>query len=651
MRVRGEGAQDDGADDRGTGQHGQPPDPPDHRQPKRATRDRDDHSQGRVARHVHILVGVGLGIGRPLGLLEGKGVQRPDAGDGPEIVGRRRRAGRPFQAAPVPWIAQRAGQRRAVARAGPEGVDQACQRRDQDRGAAESQPHRGLKGGVVIAGRPPGHSHQSQPVQRQECKAEPRHPQKRGAPRQLFVQAKAEGLGEPVMNPCEHAEQRARDQNVVEMRDHELGIVQLIVDRRIGQDHPGQPAEDEKDEEPRQIDDRHRDPHPAAKQRRHPVIDLHAGGHRDDHGGDAEGGVDAAILSHGEEMVQPDRERDHRDGHRRDHQAVIAIKPLGREGGRDLGIDAEGRQHDDIDLGVAEHPEDVGVLHHVSAQVVGEEMKPRHTVQRQHRGRCRDRREGIDHHDRGAERGPGEHRHPQEGHARRTQLVDRHRDVHPGEGRADPGKADRPDPVVHPRAGAEGGAGEGRIHRPATGPELTQDQRQHDQSRPRRRQPQRDLVQHRERHVPRPDLQGDGKVDQPRHQRRRHEEDHDRSVGREELCIMVGRQDSAVQRADLMGAHHRAFQHAAQKHHPGQHHIHDADPLVVRAGQPVPPKRSPQMVARQQPQCRRRAQHHGQRGTRGHGLVEGRIAQEVVEWRGRPVKAPERCAHHHPPPA
>ena len=94
------------------------------------------------------------------------------------------------------------------------------------------------------------------------------------------------------------------------------------------------------------------------------------------------------------------------------------------------------------------------------------------------------------------------------------------------------------------------------------------------------------------RHVAHAELQRHDKIHQPDDERHRHEEDHDRAVGGEDLIVVIGRQ-VPLRAADghrLLRAHHDRVGEAAQQHDQRQEHIHDADALVIDAGQPFAPQ-------------------------------------------------------------
>ena len=71
--------------------------------------------------------------------------------------------------------------------------------------------------------------------------------------------------------------------------------------------------------------------------------------------------------AHGEEVVQPDQEGQHADRHGGGDHGAVAEQRLAGEGRDDLGVDAERRQDEDIDLGMAPDPEQVDVHHGVAA--------------------------------------------------------------------------------------------------------------------------------------------------------------------------------------------------------------------------------------------------------------------------------------------
>jgi hypothetical protein len=73
--------------------------------------------------------------------------------------------------------------------------------------------------------------------------------------------------------------------------------------------------------------------------------------------------------------------------------------------------DAEGRQDHDVDLGVAEEPEQVLIEDRVTAAGRIEEGRPEIAVGQQHRNRAREHRQGYQQHESSHQHCPGEERH------------------------------------------------------------------------------------------------------------------------------------------------------------------------------------------------------------------------------------------------
>ena len=96
-----------------------------------------------------------------------------------------------------------------------------------------------------------------------------------------------------------------------------------------------------------------------APQRRDPVEDLHAGRHRDDEAREHEEGEHDGRRRHGEHVVRPHEQAEEGDARRGGGDRLVAEDRLAREDRQHLGEDAERGQDEDVDLGVAEEPEQV----------------------------------------------------------------------------------------------------------------------------------------------------------------------------------------------------------------------------------------------------------------------------------------------------
>ena len=150
-------------------------------------------------------------------------------------------------------------------------------------------------------------------------------------------------LREPVVPAGEDAEHGAERQHVVEVRDHVVGVLQHAVDAGIRQHDAGDAADREQEDEADRPQHRRLELDRAAPHRGDPGEDLHAGRHRDHHGGGDEIGLRRRGHADRVHVVRPHHEADAAD---RDHgvgHAEIAEHGLPREGRDDLADHAERR--------------------------------------------------------------------------------------------------------------------------------------------------------------------------------------------------------------------------------------------------------------------------------------------------------------------
>ncbi|MCY1170566.1 hypothetical protein D9M73_106430 [compost metagenome] len=367
-----------------------------------------------------------------------------------------------------------------------------------------------------------------------------------------------------------------------------------------------------------------------------PVEDLRARRDRDDHRGDREERVDAGARAHGEEVVQPDEIGEDRDDDRRIDHRGIAEQALAGEGRHHFREHAESGQDEDVHLRVAPDPDEVDVHHRVAAQAVREELHADIAVERQQSEHGGQHREGGDDQGVGAQRGPHEHRHLHQRHARRAHLDDGRDQVDARQQRADTGNLQAPDIIIDPHVRAGGNARQRRHGEPAGARIIADEQRDHGDHRARRRHPEAEIVEIGEGHVARADLQRHDEVHQARDQRHRHEEDHDHAVRGEDLVVMVGRQVTgvAVKGHRLLRAHHQRVGEAAHEHHQSEDDVHDADLLVVDAGEPVAPQHAPCLEIGDDREQRDSANSDAGKGDEhGQFVQRQRIKRETAEDR------------------
>ncbi len=349
-----------------------------------------------------------------------------------EVEHRRRRRHDPFERAAVPRVAGVIAQGVAAADGDDELRNLAADADEDQNGAAAGEDHPGAPGRNVIVLHAARHALEPEHVERHEGDVEASHPEPEGGLAEPLVELEAERLREPIGVAGERAEQHAADDHVVEVSDQKKRIVQHEIGGRHRQQHARHAPDHERDHEGERPEHRHLEAHAPAPHGEEPVEDLHAGGDGDDHRHDAEEGVHIGSRAHGEEVVQPHHEGEDADPHGGDHHRAIAEQWLGGEGRDHLGIDAEGRQDEDVNLRVPPGPDQVHVHHRVAAEIGREEVEPEIAVEQQHReGRSEDRERRYDQQVR-CERGPAEDRHAREGHAGRADLQDRGHEVYAG---------------------------------------------------------------------------------------------------------------------------------------------------------------------------------------------------------------------------
>ena len=184
----------------------------------------------------------------------------------------------------------------------------------------------------------------------------------------FLVHEAAGHLGEPVIDAGEEAENRAANQHVVEVRDDEIGIVQVDVHRNRGDDDTGDTSDGEGRNRPQREEHRRIGGNRTPHQRRQPVENLDPGRHRHQHCRQHHDEAEQWVGPGGEHVVAVDNKRNQPN---RDHgvnHGCIAENRAPRESGDHVGDYAEGGENQDVDLGVAEIPEEVLPQYRVGAR-------------------------------------------------------------------------------------------------------------------------------------------------------------------------------------------------------------------------------------------------------------------------------------------
>jgi len=155
----------------------------------------------------------------------------------------------------------------------------------------------------------------------------------------------------------------------------------------------------------------------ALVERAEPVESFNRRRHSDDHRRDHEAAAERRIHPRLEHVMAPDdprqeRDRDHRVGHR-----AVSEDGLAREDRDDLRRDAHRGQDHDVDLGMAEEPEQVLPQQRLAAARGQKEMRAAHAIEQQQRERRGQHRQREQQQDRRDEKRPDDQRQAEEVHA------------------------------------------------------------------------------------------------------------------------------------------------------------------------------------------------------------------------------------------
>ncbi len=370
-----------------------------------------------------------------------------------------------------------------------------------------------------------------------EVEAREQHPE--AQPAEPLAEQATRHLRPPVVDPREEPEEAAADQHVVQVGDHEVAVGLLQIHRRRGVHDARQAADGEEPDQADRVVKRARRPDRAAPERRQPVEDLHPRRNRDEHRRDRERRVGDGAHPGREHVMAPDAEPEEADQHARIDHDGRAEERLARERREHLGDDAERRQDQDVDLGVAEDPEEMLPQVQVAAGRHVEEVGPEETVEHQIDQPDRDRREGQGDQELHHERHPHEDRHAHHGHARRAHVEDRHDEVDGRDDGRDAEDLEAEEPEIDAEAGRVVLRGQVGVAEPADVRRSPDQEARVEQEPAGQEDPVGERVQAWKRDVARADQQRHHVVEEHGVERHDCQEDHRRAVHREERVVGV----------------------------------------------------------------------------------------------------------------
>ena len=379
----------------------------------------------------------------------------------------------------------------------------------------------------------------------------------------------------------------------MEVRDHKIRVAQLPVEGRDGEHDAGEPGDQKLKQEADAEHHGRGEDDLAAPERGQPVEDLDARGHGDHHGGKDEEGVCGRAHADGEHVVRPDAQADEADAHRCRHHGRIAEDGLAREDRNDLVDKGEGRQDEDVDLRMAEDPEEVHPQHGRAAGLRIEEVRAEIAVERQHDLRGGQRADGDKDQARHHQVEPDQQRHAAHLHALAAHAEDGGDNVQRGADGADAAEENRQRPVVGAVAGREDLRGERRIGKPA---DIRRRSRrieaaaakiaEVEQQAAKGRDPEAEGIEPRKGHVARADHQRDkivAKAEQNRHADKEH---HRRAVHGEQLVEDLRRDEVIVGHGQL-NAHQQRFDACDDQERQRIGDVHQPDLLVIDGRHPL----------------------------------------------------------------
>src|SRR4029077_11255627 len=180
-----------------------------------------------------------------------------------------------------------------------------------------------------------------------------------GGARKSFRIEAASDFGPPEVNAADVTHDRAADHDVVEVSDDEVGIVNVNVQAKAGEEKPREAADHEETDEAKGVKHGRVPGDGTFIEGGGPIKDLdrRRNGHQVAEEGKGERGVGG--FAGDEHVVRPDQETDDRDGDARAGDEGIAEDGFARESRNDLADHAHGRKNHDVHGRMRIEPEEV----------------------------------------------------------------------------------------------------------------------------------------------------------------------------------------------------------------------------------------------------------------------------------------------------
>ena len=224
------------------------------------------------------------------------------------------------------------------------------------------------------------------------------------------------------MHAAEKSHDRGADHDVVKVRDHEIGIVQLHVEPERGEKQAGQAADREQADETQRIEHRRLERDMRLVECRRPVEHLDRRRHRDEEGQQREHRAGIGRLPADEHVMAPNQKPERGDRKDRIGHEAIAEHRVAAEAADDLARDAHGRHDHDVDGRMRVEPEQVLEQQRIAAQRRIEHADAESALDTHEHQRHREHRRRQHQDQAGRVHRPDEQRQAEPGHARRAHL-------------------------------------------------------------------------------------------------------------------------------------------------------------------------------------------------------------------------------------
>ena len=408
----------------------------------------------------------------------------------------------------------------------------------------------------------------------------------------FFVVEAAAHFREPVVEGTEDGEEDGANDDVVEMSDDEIRGAELPI-KRNSRKHDASEAGDEEleqecnAEEHGSFEDELAAPHGAE-----PIENFDSGGNRNDHGGQGKGGVAIGTHPNREHVMGPNAHADETDGDSGADHDGIAEDGLAGEDGDDFRSEGKTGDDQDVDLRVAENPEEMHPQDGGAASLSVKEVRAEETIESEHHLGGRKGRNDDEHQASRDQVEPGQKRHLAEGHAGTTEAKDGGNKVDAGADAAEPGNEEAERPEICAVAQGKGLCRERGVRKPANVGRganaieaVAADETEVQKKATESGKPEAEGIEARKGHVSRANHERKEVIAEAEQDRHGDKKDHGGAMHGEHLIEEL-RGDEMVVGNDELDAHDGGFNATDYEEEDGVEDIEDAEALVVNGGDP-----------------------------------------------------------------